>query len=84
MAWPWEIVERDHEIQNATSPEKIRLLGEHLRLTPASRVLDIACGKAGPALILASTFGCHILGIEVREASRPRRVRASPQQGSSR
>jgi SAM-dependent methyltransferase len=67
MAWPWEIVERDHEIQNATSPEKIRLLGEHLRLTPASRVLDIACGKAGPALILASTFGCHILGIEVRE-----------------
>jgi SAM-dependent methyltransferase len=67
MAWPWEIVERDHEIQNATSPEKIRLLGEHLRLTPASRVLDIACGKGGPALILASTFGCRILGIEVRE-----------------
>lgn len=67
MAWPWEIVERDHEIQNATSPEKIRLLGEHLRLTPESRVLDIACGKGGPAVILSSTFGCRILGIEVRE-----------------
>lgn len=68
MAWPWEIAERDHEIQNAISPEKIRLLGEHLRLTAESRVLDIACGKGGPALILAATFGCRILGIEVREA----------------
>jgi SAM-dependent methyltransferase len=67
MAWPWETVERDHDIQNATSPEKIRLLGEHLRLGPESRVLDIACGKGGPALILAATFGCSILGIEVRE-----------------
>jgi SAM-dependent methyltransferase len=67
MAWPWEVVERDHEIQNPISPEKIRLLGEHLRLTPESRVLDIACGKGGPALILASAFGCSILGIEVRE-----------------
>jgi SAM-dependent methyltransferase len=68
MAWPWEIVERDHELQNATSPEKIRLLGEHLRLTRQSRVLDVACGKAGPAVILAATFGCQIRGIEVRPA----------------
>jgi SAM-dependent methyltransferase len=68
MAWPWEIVERDHEIQNATSPEKIRLLGDYLRLTAESRVLDIACGKAGPALILAATYGCRITGVEVRQA----------------
>ena len=64
MTWPWEIVERDHELQNPTSPDKIRLLGDYLRLTSESRVLDIACGKAGPALILAATFGCRILGIE--------------------
>ena len=68
MAWPWEIVERDHEIQNATTAEKIRLLGSYLRLSPAHRVLDIACGKAGPALILASTYGCRITGIELRPA----------------
>jgi SAM-dependent methyltransferase len=64
MTWPWEIVERDHELQNPTTPDKIRLLGDYLRLTSESRVLDIACGKAGPALILAATFGCRILGIE--------------------
>jgi SAM-dependent methyltransferase len=67
MTWPWEIVERDHDIQNPTSPEKIRLLGSYLRLTEKSRVLDVACGKAGPALILASTYGCRILGVELRQ-----------------
>lgn len=68
MAWPYEIAERDHEIQNPTSPEKIRLLGDYLRLTRDCRVLDVACGKAGPALILASTYGCRITGIEKRPA----------------
>lgn len=68
MTWPWEMVERDHEIQNPTNPEKIRRLGRYLRLGPTSRVLDIACGKAGPALILASTHGCRIDGIELRPA----------------
>lgn len=66
MDWPWEIVERDHDLQNPTSPEKIRLLGEYLRLTPESRVLDIACGRGGPALILAGAHGCRIRGIELR------------------
>jgi SAM-dependent methyltransferase len=67
MDWPYEIAERDHDIQNPMSAERIRLLGEYLRLDGDSRVLDIACGKAGPALILASTFGCKITGIELRE-----------------
>lgn len=66
MSWRWEIVERDHDIQNPTSPEKIKLLGSYLRLGAGSRVLDIACGKCGPAIILASTYGCHIVGIEKR------------------
>jgi SAM-dependent methyltransferase len=68
MAWPWEVVERDHEIQDPTSPEKIRLLGEYLRLTSQSRVLDIACGKGGPALILAATYRCRVQGVEIRPA----------------
>ena len=66
MAWPWEIVERDHEIQNPTSPEKIRLLGDYLRLSGDSRVLDVACGKGGPATILAAAYGSRILGVEIR------------------
>jgi len=28
MTLPWEILERDHDLQNPTSPAKIRLLGE--------------------------------------------------------
>jgi len=68
MTWPWEIVERDHELQNPTSAEKILLLGDYVRLTSESRVLDIACGKCGPARILAATHGCRILGIEKLEA----------------
>lgn len=38
MHWPREIIDRDHEIQNPLSPEKIRRLGEYLRLSTASRV----------------------------------------------
>ena len=64
MPWYFAVAERDHEIQNPTSPEKIRRLGEALRLGPQSEVLDVACGKAGPALILAQTFGCRITGVE--------------------
>ena len=64
MAWYSAVAERDHEIQNPTSPEKIRLLGERLRLEPESHVLDIACGKGGPAVILAREFGCTITGVE--------------------
>ncbi len=64
MSWRWEIVEHDHEIQNPTSAEKIRLLGDYVRLGPESRVIDIACGKAGPAIVLAETYGCHVVGVE--------------------
>jgi SAM-dependent methyltransferase len=64
MPWYYDVAERDHAIQNPTSPDKIRLLGERLRLGPESRVLDMACGKAGPALLLASELGCRIVGVE--------------------
>jgi SAM-dependent methyltransferase len=64
MPWYPIVAERDHKIQNPTSAEKIRLLGELLRLSPETLVLDIACGRGGPALILAETFGCHITGVE--------------------
>jgi predicted O-methyltransferase YrrM len=59
------VAEREHEIQNPTSQEKLLLLGERLRLGPASRVLDVASGRGGPALVLAGAFGCRIEGIEI-------------------
>jgi predicted O-methyltransferase YrrM len=64
MPWFYAVAERDHELQNPTSREKIRLLGERLRLAPESGVLDVASGKCGPAVILAGEFGCRITAIE--------------------
>jgi SAM-dependent methyltransferase len=77
---PWYplVAERVHDIQNPTSAAKIRLLGERLRLGPHSRVLDIACGRGGPALVLASAFGCRIHGVErAREFADAARERAA-------
>jgi SAM-dependent methyltransferase len=65
-AVPWfhAVAERHHEIQNPVSAEKIRLLGERIGLAQGQRVLDLACGRGGPAIVLASTFGCQIVGVE--------------------
>lgn len=59
------VAEALHEIQNPTSEEKLRLLGRRLGLGPESRVLDIASGRGGPALLLARELGCSLCGIEV-------------------
>jgi precorrin-6B methylase 2 len=64
MPWYYAVAERDHELQNPTSVDKIVTLGERMRLAPGDRVLDMACGKAGPATLLASRFGCSIVGVE--------------------
>jgi SAM-dependent methyltransferase len=63
-AWH-ELVERDHDLHNPTSAEKVRLAGSYLRLGPQTTVLDVACGTAGPALILAREFGCRIHGLDI-------------------
>jgi len=59
------VAEATHEIQNPTSPEKLLLLGRLLGLEPGSRVLDIASGRGGPALLLAGVSGCTWHGIEL-------------------
>jgi SAM-dependent methyltransferase len=64
VPWWYSVAERDHVIQNPTSESKIRLLGALLRLTPNTTVLDVGCGKAGPAAVLAQEFGCRITGVE--------------------
>jgi SAM-dependent methyltransferase len=64
MPWWYAVIESRHELQNPTSADKIRLLGERLGLGPSSRVLDVASGRGGPALILGETFGCSITCVE--------------------
>ena len=64
----YRVSESAHEIQNPTSEEKLRLLGTRIGLGPESRVLDIASGRGGPALVLALAFGCIVEGIEIEPA----------------
>jgi SAM-dependent methyltransferase len=64
MTWWHAVVESEHEIQNPTSEEKIRLLGARLGLGPSSHVLDIASGRGGPAIVLAREFGCRLTCVE--------------------
>lgn len=64
MPWWFAVIESRHELQNPTSAEKIRLLGEYLGLGPGSHVLDLASGRGGPAVLLAQTFGCRITCVE--------------------
>ena len=59
------VAEAEHELQNPTSEEKLVLLGERLGLGPVSRVLDIASGRGGPAVLLAQQFGCTVHGVEI-------------------
>jgi cyclopropane fatty-acyl-phospholipid synthase-like methyltransferase len=49
------------------SPEKIRLLGDHLRLTNESRVLDSPAGRRAGS-DPRGAFGCRVCGIEIRPA----------------
>ncbi len=58
------VAEAEHELQNPTSEEKLVLLGKRLGLGPGSRVLDIASGRGGPAVLRAREFGCAVHGIE--------------------
>jgi cyclopropane fatty-acyl-phospholipid synthase-like methyltransferase len=49
-----------------TSDEQDRLL-EWLDLSPGKTLLDVACGAGGPALRIAATTGCSVVGIDVHE-----------------
>ena len=43
-------------------------LAQSLKLTAASRVLDIGSGLGGPARTLAEVYGCHVTGIDLTKA----------------
>jgi cyclopropane fatty-acyl-phospholipid synthase-like methyltransferase len=49
-----------------TSDEQDRFL-EWLDLSPGKILLDVACGAGGPALRIAATTGCSVVGIDVHE-----------------
>jgi 2-polyprenyl-3-methyl-5-hydroxy-6-metoxy-1,4-benzoquinol methylase len=49
-----------------TSSEQDRFLG-WLNLSPGKKLLDVACGAGGPALRIATSTGCSVVGIDVHE-----------------
>ena len=49
-----------------TSDEQDRFL-EWLDLSPRKTLLDVACGAGGPALRIAASTGCSVVGIDVHE-----------------
>ena len=49
-----------------TADEQDRFL-EWLDLSPGKTLLDVACGAGGPALRIAVTTGCSVVGIDVHE-----------------
>src|SRR5947207_507755 len=55
-----------------------RQLGRMLGLNPASRVLDVACGKGTTAIFLAKEFGCGVLGIDYGEQNVEAAVSLAP------
>ena len=65
MPWWYAVVEARHELQNPTSPDTIRRVGDLLGLDRSSRVLDVGGGKGGPAVLLAREHGCRITLVEL-------------------
>jgi SAM-dependent methyltransferase len=49
-----------------TSEEQDRFL-EWLDLSPRKTLLDVACGAGGPALRIAASTGCSVVGVDVHE-----------------
>ena len=49
-----------------TSDEQDSFL-QWLDLSPGKTVLDVACGAGGPALRIAATTGCSVVGLDVHE-----------------
>ena len=49
-----------------TSDEQDRFL-QWLDLSPGKALLDVACGAGGPALRIAASTGCSVMGTDVHE-----------------
>src|SRR5436309_425539 len=39
-----------------------------LELDSSSSVIDLACGSGGPAMFMAQTTGCRVIGIDINES----------------
>lgn len=61
----FDVTHRRHVVCNPTSEEKLTQLVELLRLPPAARVVDIACGMGEFLIRMANAHGISGLGIDI-------------------
>jgi SAM-dependent methyltransferase len=59
------ISESNHRIMNPLSLEKLLLLGHICRVGPATRILDLACGKGELLCLFAAEFGATGVGVDI-------------------
>jgi SAM-dependent methyltransferase len=62
-----EIGEKNHQILNPFTQEKLMLLGEICRLEPGKRQLDLACGKGEMLCRWAERFGIQGTGVDISQ-----------------
>jgi hypothetical protein len=58
-----DIAEREIELVNPTSPEKIVTIGRVAGMSPGQRVVDFGCGYAEPLVLWAENFGLAGVGV---------------------
>ncbi len=61
----WSIVERNHTIQNPSSPQKMRLLAEYCQVRDGLRVLDVGSGKGYLLRTWAKEWRIEGTGLEI-------------------
>jgi SAM-dependent methyltransferase len=62
-----DIAERDIELINPTSAEKILAIGRVAGMVPGKRLIDFGCGYAEPLVLWAESYGISGIGIDIRE-----------------
>jgi SAM-dependent methyltransferase len=53
---------------NWQTPDELGRFASQLQLAPSVRLLDVACGAGGPALLLARQTGCRVTGVDQEDS----------------
>ena len=75
------ISEKNMEIINPISEEKILKVGELLGMKSGDRVIDFGCGYAEPLVLWAEKYGINGVGIDIREYAIQRATKKVFQKG---
>ena len=62
-----DIAERNLEIVNPISPEKIVTIGRMAGMRAGQRLIDFGCGFAEPLVLWAENFGISGVGVDIRQ-----------------